>query len=138
MLCRAAIFIFCLSGEVHAEFKVCNQSVALYNVAIGAEINHKFHTEGWWTLPAKSCVTPLKEDLDALKLKYVYVFATTVTGESAFEGSWEMCVDSRRFRIEKIPGESWNCWVNGFQLAKFTEVNTGEAKSWTVFIRSGN
>lgn len=121
----------------HAAFRICNQSAALYNVAIGAEIDQSFHTEGWWTLPADNCVTPIKEDLDALKLKYVYVYATTVTGESAFAGDWPMCVDTKRFRIEKIQGEPWNCWVRGFESAKFKEVDTGDAKSWTLFVRGG-
>ena len=126
-----------LTGTAEAGFKVCNQSVALYNVAIGSETNQKFYTEGWWTLPANSCVTPIKDDLDVLKLKYVYVYATTVTGESAFEGDWVMCVDTRRFKIEKIPDQPWNCWVRGFQEAKFKEVDTGLTKSWTVFLRGG-
>jgi uncharacterized membrane protein len=125
------------NGGAEAAFKVCNQSIALYNVAIGAEIGRKFSTEGWWTLPANSCVTPIKEDLDALKLRYVYIYATTVTGESAFAGNWDMCVDTRRFKIDKIPDQPWNCWVRGFEQAKFKEIDTGNAKSWTVFVRSG-
>jgi uncharacterized membrane protein len=124
-------------APAHAYFRICNQSVAPYNIAIGAEISRKFHTEGWWTLPANSCVTPIKEDLDALKLKYVYVYAMTAAGDGVLDGEWEMCVDTRRFKIEKIPGQPWNCWVRGFQQAKFSEVNTGTAKSWTLFIRGG-
>jgi uncharacterized membrane protein len=124
-----------MSGPASAEFKVCNQSVALYNVAVGAEIVGKFHTEGWWTLPANSCVSPIKDDLDSLKLKYVYIYATTVTGDSAFQGSWDMCVDTRRFKIEKIADQPWNCWVRGFQQVKFKEIDTGDAKSWTIFVR---
>jgi uncharacterized membrane protein len=124
-----------MAGSARAEFKVCNQTIELYNLAIGAERGGKFHTEGWWTLPANSCVTPIKEDLDSLRLKYVYVHATTVTGDSAFEGNWEMCVDTRRFEIEKVPDQPWNCWVRGFQVAKFKEIDTGAAKAWTVFIR---
>ena len=133
----AVVWIWCAGGDAWAAFKVCNQSIALYNVAIGAEIDQKFNTEGWWTLPANSCVTPIKEDLTDLKIKYVYLYATTVTGESAFEGEWDMCVDTKRFKIPKIPGESWNCWVRGFQVAKFREIDTGDAKSWTVFVRGG-
>ena len=123
------------SDSARAEFKVCNQSVGLYNIAIGAEIDRKFHTEGWWTVPASGCVTPIKEDLDQLKLKYVYLYATTLNGDSAFDGNWEMCVDTRRFKIEKITDQPWNCWVRGFQQVKFKEIDTGTAKSWTVFLR---
>jgi len=130
----------CLMGvsrPARAEFKVCNQTIGLYNVAIGAEIDQRFHTEGWWALPANSCVIPLKEDLDQLKLRYVYVHVESVTGESAVEGNWDMCVDTKRFKIERIAGEPWNCWVRGFVQAKFLEVDTGEAKSWTIFVQQG-
>lgn len=135
----AAAVWLCIAGagDASAAFKVCNQSIALYNVAIGAEIDQKFNTEGWWTLPANSCVTPIKEDLTDLKIKYVYLYATTVTGETAIEGDWDMCVDTKRFKIPKIPGESWNCWVRGFKIAKFREIDTGDARSWTVFVRGG-
>ena len=124
-----------VAHAAHGELKICNQSVALYNIAIGAEIDRKFHTEGWWSLPANSCVTPIDDDLEHLKLKYIYVLATTITGDSALDGSWDMCVDSKRFKIEKLSGEPWNCWVRGFQQARFSEIDTGSAKSWTVFIR---
>jgi uncharacterized membrane protein len=133
-----AVLVTAVSGAwlpANAAFKICNQSAALYNVAIGAEIEQRFHTEGWWTLPSDTCVTPIKEDLDALKLRYVYVYATTVTGDSAFAGDWPMCIDSKRFRIEKIQGQPWNCWVRGFEFARFKEIDTGQAKSWTLFVR---
>jgi uncharacterized membrane protein len=122
-------------SNAQAAFKVCNQSVTLYNVAIGAQIDDKFRTEGWWTLPASTCVTPIKEDLDVLKLRYVYIYATTATGDSAFEGNWDMCVDTKRFEIEKVQDQPWDCWVRGFVQAKFKEIDTGNASSWTVFIR---
>ncbi|WP_348536016.1 DUF1036 domain-containing protein [Labrys sp. LIt4] len=122
-------------GQAEAAFRVCNQSVTLYNVAIGAEIDKKFATEGWWTLPGNTCVTPIKEDLTDLKLRYVYIYATTATGDSAFEGNWDMCVDTKRFKIEKVQDQPWDCWVRGLVQAKFKEVDTGDTGSWTVFIR---
>jgi uncharacterized membrane protein len=120
-----------------AEFKICNQSVGVYNVAVGAERDQRFSTEGWWVMPANSCIIPIKEDLDQLKLRYVYVYAQTVTGDSVFQGNWDMCVDTKRFKIEKIEGEPWNCWVRGFETVKFLEVDTAQAKSWTLFVRAG-
>ena len=126
---------FSAAQPAHAELKICNQSIALYNVAIGATKYDKFYTEGWWTLPANSCITPIKEDLSLLKLKYAYVYATTVSGDSAFEGTLPMCIASKRFKIEKVPHEPWNCWVRGFKEVKFREVDTGDSGSWTVFIR---
>ena len=137
-----AAIVLSASAEVvalpaHAEFKVCNQSVGVYNVAVGAEINQHFTTEGWWVIPANSCIIPIKEDLDQLKLRYVYVYAEAVTGESAFQGSWNMCVNSKRFKIDKIGDEPWNCWVRGFMQVKFLEVDTGDSKTWTLYVRPG-
>ncbi len=137
-LCRFALPVFLLvlfSGPAKAEFKICNQTVAVYNVAIGAEKDRKFSTEGWWILPANNCISPLKEDLDVLRLRYIYVYATTIAGDTVFAGNSEMCVDSKRFKIDKIPSQPWNCWVRGLQFAKFKEIDTGNAKSWTLFIR---
>ena len=130
-------FAVLVASPALAEFKICNQTVAVYNVAIGAEKDQKFSTEGWWILPANSCISPIKEDLDVLRVRYIYVYATAVTGESAFIGNSDMCVDTKRFKIEKIPNEPWNCWVRGFEFAKFKEIDTGTAKSWTAFIRDG-
>ena len=126
-----------ITGSARSEFKVCNQTIGLYNVAIGAEIDRRFHTEGWWALPANSCVIPIKEDLDVLQLRYVYLHVESVTGEGAIDGNWDMCVDSKRFKIERISGEPWNCWVRGFIQTRFLEIDTGEAKTWTVFVRPG-
>lgn len=117
-----------------AEFKICNQSVGVYNVAVGAEMDQRFSTEGWWVMPPNSCIIPIKEDLDQLKLRYVYVYAQTVTGDSVFQGNWPMCVDSKRFKVDKIQGEPWNCWVRGLQTVKFLEVDTGQSKSWTLYV----
>jgi uncharacterized membrane protein len=141
LICRAAVASICLALGVpqtaHAQFKVCNQGIGLYNIAIGAERNAKFSTEGWWSVPSNSCVTPIKEDLASLKLKYLYVYATSIAGEPAFEGEWDMCVDSKRFKIDRIPNEPWNCWVRGFQQVKFKEIDTGDSTSWTLFIQEG-
>lgn len=129
-------FIATHSHTAQAAFKVCNQSVTLYNVAIGAEIAGKFATEGWWLLPANSCVTPIKEDLDELRLRYVYVYAQNAAGDSAFEGDWDMCVDTRRFKIERVQGQPWDCWVRGLVQVKFKEIDTGSSTgSWTIFVQ---
>ena len=133
----AWVGLFAAAHPAFAEFKVCNQSVGVYNVAVGAERDQRFSTEGWWVMPANSCIIPIKEELDQLKLRYVYVYAETVTGDSVFQGNWEMCVDTKRFKIEKTEAEPWNCWVRGFKAVKFLEVDTNQAKSWTLFVRPG-
>ena len=117
-----------------AEFKVCNQTLNLYNLAIGVETAGEFHTEGWWTISANACVTLIKGTLNS---RFVYVFATNIYGDDALSGEWDMCIDSRKFYILRIKGEAWNCWLRGYQQVKFKEVDTGKSASWTVFIREG-
>ena len=123
------------STAAHAEFRVCNQTLNLFNIAVGHEQAGAFRIEGWWAVPANSCVSPIKEDLQELRLKYVYVHALSITGEDLLEGEWDMCIKPEKFVYVKQPGVDWNCWVSGYQMARFAEVNTGNAKSWTVMVQ---
>lgn len=122
-------------GQARAELRVCNQTLNLYNVAIGYFSGTKFYTEGWWTLPANACVTPRREDLDN---RFYYFFAMDLYGNDATEGERDFCVDVNkgfRFALPSDDLERPACWVRGFQQVKFKEIDTGEgAKSWTVFI----
>ena len=52
----AWVGLFAAADPAFAEFKVCNQSVGVYNVAVGAERDQRFSTEGWWVMPANSCI----------------------------------------------------------------------------------
>jgi uncharacterized membrane protein len=113
----------------HAQFRVCNQTLNLFNVAIGRPVEgNLFTTEGWWTLAANSCTSPIKEPLES---SYFYLYGTDIYGEPAIVGSTDMCVDTKQFTIR----DQKDCWVRGYQQARFLEVNTGNARSWTVFIR---
>jgi uncharacterized membrane protein len=123
------------SRSAHAEFRVCNQTLNLFNIAVGRELAGAFTIEGWWAVPANSCVTPIKDDLLSARLKYVYVHALSITGEDLLQGEWDMCIKPEKFVYTKRPGEDWSCWVSGYQKAKFAEVNTGNAKSWTVMVQ---
>lgn len=125
-----------------AEFKVCNQTLNLYNVAIGIEkpnlaIGHDnkpiFYTEGWWTVPANACVSLVKEDLIS---RYVYLYATNIYGDDSLSGGRKLCIGSKKFLIAHPPPEAlWKCWERGYQKVGFKEVDTGSASSWTIFIR---
>lgn len=128
-------FLLFAAQSAHAEFRVCNQTLNLFNIAIGRELAGAFTIEGWWAVPANRCVSPIQEDLQSLRLKYVYVHALSITGEDLLEGDWEMCIKPEKFVYVKRPGNDWNCWVSGYQKAKFAEVNTGNAKSWTVMVQ---
>jgi uncharacterized membrane protein len=117
------------AGPARAEFKVCNQTLGLYNVAIGTEKEGVFQTEGWWTLSANDCVSPITEDLAS---RYVYVFATNIYGDDALTGDTAMCID--RHVHFAIAGTD-NCWLRGYEEARFKEVDTHSSNSWTIFIR---
>jgi uncharacterized membrane protein len=135
-------------GTALAELKVCNQTLNLYNVAIGYfdgagcfanpidEASCHMKTEGWWNLPANGCVSPYKFDLET---KFYYVFASDIYGEDAVTGETELCVKlNAKFEIQtplpdiiaKAPG----CWQKGFQQVKFKEIDTHNGKNWTVFL----
>ena len=119
----------------HAEFRVCNQTLNLYNVAIGylvedAQVTETegWWTEGWWTLAANSCTSPIKEPLES---SYFYLYGTDIYGEPAIVGSTDMCVADKQFIIT----DQKDCWVQGYRRVGFLEVDTKNAPSWTVFIR---
>jgi uncharacterized membrane protein len=116
-------------GPSAAEFKVCNQTLSLYNIAIGTGSEGEYQTEGWWTLSANDCVSPIAEDLAS---RYVYVFATNIYGDDALSGSTSMCIDRRAHFT--ITGTD-NCWLRGYEEVRFKEVDTRSSTSWTVFIR---
>jgi uncharacterized membrane protein len=119
----------------HAEFRVCNQTLNLVNIAVGAEFEQVFKTEGWWTVPANSCVSPIKDDLQERKIRFVYVYLMGIEGQDLMKGDWDMCVRPEKFVFTKPPKEPWDCWVKGYQIARFTEIDTANSKNWTVFFR---
>jgi uncharacterized membrane protein len=119
----------CMAAPAHAEFRVCNQTLNLYNVAIGRPVGGDlFETEGWWTLAANSCTSPIKEPLT---WSFLYLYGTDIYGEPAIVGTTEMCVADKQFTIP----DQKDCWVRGYRQVRFLEVNTRNADSWTVFIR---
>ena len=134
-IAAALALVACTASPAHAEFRVCNQTLNLFNVAIGYLVDEGrldesevWRTEGWWTLAANSCTSPIKQPLHS---KFFYLYGTDIYGEPAIVGSTEMCVGARQFVIRGIE----DCWVRGFEEVRFLEVDTGNAPSWTVFIR---
>ncbi len=126
------------AAPAQAELKVCNQTLNLYNVAVGYFSGSKFYTEGWWTLPANACVSPIKDELNN---RFYYFFAMDLYGNDATEGDRPYCANvNKSFRIPTPVSdlERPACWLRGFQQVKFKEIDTGAgAKSWTVFVTQG-
>ena len=125
-----------LAADARAELKVCNQTLNLYNVAIGTVVAEgEVETEGWWTLAANSCVTPVKS---ALANRYYYLYASTIHGDDAVTGKTELCINKQQFLIRKIDPERPACWQRGLIQVKFQEIDTKVgSESWTVFIEAG-
>jgi len=131
-----------------AELRVCNQTLNLYNVALGYfegagcfanpvdESACHMQTEGWWNLPASGCVSLIKFDLEST---YYYVFATDIYGEDAVTGETGLCVKlNAKFEIrtplQDVTAKAPGCWQKGYQQVKFKEIDTHSAKNWTVFL----
>jgi len=58
-----------------ADLRVCNNTKALINFAVGVNAGADFSTEGWWTVTPGSCATPIKGPLTA---RFVYLYATDI------------------------------------------------------------
>ena len=124
-----------MGSPAEAQLRVCNQTLNLYNISVGylveeAQVAEQvgWWTEGWWTLAANSCTTPVKKKL---KSQFYYLYGTDIYGEAAITGATAMCVSVKQFVIRGIE----DCWVRGFEQVRFLEVDTRNAETWTVFIR---
>lgn len=125
---------FGMSSSAKAELKICNQTLNLYNLAIARPsliIKGDWQTEGWWTVTANSCITPISESLTEV---FIYLYATDIYGNPAISGASSLtdwCVKSVKFLID---GQE-NCWKRGYMKARFSEIDTKGNDSWTVFIQ---
>lgn len=116
-----------LQQPTHAEFRVCNQTLNLYNVAVGFAKGEEFHTEGWWAVTGNSCVSIIKKPLTN---RYIYLYVTNTYGSPAIDGDTLMCVDRIKFSILGTE----ECWQRGYERVGFTEIDTRDFDNWTVFL----
>jgi uncharacterized membrane protein len=127
----AAILGLCLSFggslSASADFRVCNRTKYLLNIAIGYGAVQEFATEGWWSVTPNSCARPIKE---ALTGRYVYLYATDVDATDVLAGSVSMCIARRKFKVFGIA----DCWRRGLEAVNFAEIDTLSSPDWTVFL----
>jgi uncharacterized membrane protein len=129
-LWRASIALVLVASSplvARADFRVCNKTRALINLAVGTNAGDDFSTEGWWVVTPGSCATPIR---GPLKGRYVYLYATDINGVDVLKGSVSMCIDRARFKVIGIE----NCWRRGMQAVSFTEVDTLDSLDWTTFL----
>ena len=114
-----------LSGEAHADFRVCNATQNLVGVGIGYRAKAGWITEGWWHIEGSSCKTLIEGPLAS---RFYYLYAEDAERGGRWDGPITMCVAEKEFKIAGVT----DCVARGFQRAGFQEYDTGEQASWMV------
>jgi uncharacterized membrane protein len=121
----ALLAIFSIPAR--ADFRVCNKTHALINIAVGTDAGEAFRTEGWWVATPGSCATPVR---GPLKSRFVYLYATDIDGVDLVTGTATMCIDRGKF----VAYGAENCWRRGLQAVTFAEIDTLDSGDWTTFL----
>jgi uncharacterized membrane protein len=124
-LAFALLAIFSIPAR--ADFRVCNKTHALINIAVGTDAGEAFKTEGWWVATPGSCATPVR---GSLKSRFVYLYATDIDGVDLVTGTATMCIDRGKF----VAYGAENCWRRGLQAVTFAEIDTLDSGDWTTFL----
>jgi len=109
----------------HADFRLCNNTGSRVGVSIGYKDQEGWTTEGWWTIPSRSCETLVRGSLVA---RFYYVYAIDYDRGGEWAGQAFMCSRDKEFTIRGIE----NCLARGYDRTGYFEVDTGEQRSWTV------
>lgn len=113
------------SATAHADLKLCNSTASRVGVAIGYQDDKGWATEGWWNIASQTCETLLR---GALPSRFVYVHAIDYDRGGEWVGKNMMCTHSKSFAIRDVK----ECSKRGYKQTGFFEVDTGEAKEWTI------
>ncbi|HRD79071.1 MAG TPA: DUF1036 domain-containing protein [Hyphomicrobiaceae bacterium] len=108
-----------------ADLKLCNASSSRVGVAIGYQDSKGWATEGWWNIAPQTCETLLKGTLSS---RYYYIHAIDYDRGGEWGGGSFMCTAEKVFLIRGVQ----DCSKRGMKRTGFFEVDTGEAKDWTV------
>jgi uncharacterized membrane protein len=127
LLIFAALVLFEAGAPAFAEFAVCNQTLDIANVAIAESSSGALKSSGWWVIAPNRCANVVE---GVLKSRYVYIHAVDGRGRALLDGKAEFCTDLKQFAIE---GQE-KCWLRGFTSANFSEIDTKDAQSWTLFL----
>jgi uncharacterized membrane protein len=118
------------TANVHpaaADLKLCNMTPSRVGVAVGYKDKNsgQWVTEGWWNVLSHSCETLITGELQG---RFYYVHAVDYDRGGAWSGKDKLCVDDKTFTINGIG----DCQQRGHQTAGFSEVDTGDAKDYTI------
>ena len=114
-----------VATDARADLKLCNSSASRVGVAIGYQDPTGWATEGWWNIASQTCETLLK---GAVPSRFVYVHAVDYDRGGEWGGKNDMCTADKSFAIRGVQ----ECPKRGYNRAGFFEVDTGEAKEWTI------
>ncbi len=114
-----------LPSTAAADLKLCNATSSRIGVAIGYQDGKGWATEGWWNVSSQTCETLLKGTLSS---RFYYVFAVDYDRGGEWAGTNVMCTADKTFTIRGIQ----DCQRRGYRKTGFFEVDTTEAKDWTI------
>ena len=114
-----------VATDARADLKLCNSSASRVGVAIGYQDPTGWATEGWWNNASQTCETLLK---GAVPSRFVYVHAVDYDRGGEWGGKNDMCTADKSFAIRGVQ----ECPKRGYNRSGFFEVDTGEAKEWTI------
>jgi uncharacterized membrane protein len=120
-----AVAMMLLASPAAADLKLCNSTASRIGVAIGYQDKEGWATEGWWNIASQTCETLLK---GAVPSRFIYVHAVDYDRGGEWAGKNEMCTGDKSFTIRGVQ----DCVSRGFKSTGFFEVDTQDAKEWTV------
>lgn len=120
-----SVFLAVTAGPAFADLKLCNSTASRIGVAVGYQDPTGWATEGWWNIASQTCETLLKGPVPS---RFVYVHAVDYDRGGEWGGKNEMCTADKSFAIRGVQ----DCAKRGYKRSGFFEVDTGEAKEWTI------
>ena len=135
---RGRVWLVCVAGVLamgaglmptpaSADLRLCNTTKGRIGVAIGYKdaSNEGWATEGWWNIAAQTCETVYKGTLSG---RFYYIHAIDYDRGGEWAGTSFMCTSDKTFTIKGVQ----DCPKRGYTKTGFFEVDTGDAKDWTI------
>jgi uncharacterized membrane protein len=113
------------SHPARADLKLCNFTESRVGVSVGYKDTKGWLTEGWWNVLSRACVTLINGEL---KGRFYYLHGIDYDRGGEWAGKTPMCVDDKTFTIRDVR----NCAARGHKELGFYEVDTGDAKDYTI------
>ena len=123
--CAVSLALVLLATPADADLKLCNTTSSRIGVAIGYQDPDGWTTEGWWNVAPQTCETLYK---GALSSRFYYIHAIDYDRGGEWAGKSVMCTADKSFTIRGVQ----DCTRRGYKGTGFFEVDTQEAKDWTI------